>query len=87
MSLPLVIAALGVNTLFVQLQSCHVAVVDKVRIDNFSDVFVLNPAVPNSFRVNHHRRPMLTLIKTAGFISSNASLKSASGQFLFKQKL
>ncbi len=87
MSFPLVITRLGVNTLLVQLQSCHMAMIDKVRIDNFNNVFVLNPTVPNSFRVNHYRRPMLTLIKAAGFISSDASLKAASGQFFFKQKL
>jgi hypothetical protein len=74
----------GVDTLSAQPQACYRVMVDEVRFNNFSNIFGPNPTIPNPFGVNHHVRPMLTLVKTAGFISTDATLKPSSGQFFFE---
>jgi hypothetical protein len=43
----------------------------KMLLHNLRRVRGLHVAVPDSFRVNNHRRPMLALIQTAGFVDAD----------------
>jgi hypothetical protein len=87
MPLRLVFTSLGVYALLVHPQASYRAMIDEVRLNNLNNVFRPNPAIPNSFGVNHDRRSMFTLVKAAGFISADGALKPSDSQFLFEQKL
>jgi hypothetical protein len=71
-------AALGVNALFRQPQAFYRPAVDQVLFDNLRSILRPYMAIPNRFGIDHHRRPMLALVKTAGFVDAHLGAQPGS---------
>ena len=63
-------AGLGVDAFVGQPQPFYGPSADKVLLDDGRRVLGLHMAVPDSFGINHDRRSVFTLVKTARFIDA-----------------
>ena len=70
-----------------QHQSFHGFAAHDVRVDDFVNVRFGHASVPDGLRVDHDIRSVLALIKTAGLVGPDPSLKSAFRQLLLEQLL
>lgn len=64
-------ATLGIDTCFRDSKAFDREAVDQVLSDNLRHVLRLDSAVPYSFWINDHDRPMLALIETQGLVDPN----------------
>ena len=62
-------------------QSLYRQVADDVRFNDFVHIIRRDSAIPDCLRIDHNRRPVLTLIKTAGFVGADRSFNALLGQF------
>jgi hypothetical protein len=61
-------------------QPPHRLAPDEVRLHNLIQVFLADPAVPHRFRIDHHVRPVLTLVKTPALVRAYSSFQPAFRQ-------
>ena len=58
-------ASFGIDAFIGQAQTLHWPATDQMLIYDLRRVLRLDVTIPNSFRVNHHRGPMLALVEAA----------------------
>jgi hypothetical protein len=56
-----------------QQQALHDSAANKMRIDNFVDVALVDEVVPNGFRIDHGHRPASTAVEAPGSIDTHTA--------------
>ena len=79
--------ALRVHALICQAQPLHRPPAYKMFFHNLCRVLWPHMAIPNRFRINHHRRPVLALVQTAGFIDAHAARQSCGFRQLLQLRM
>ncbi len=65
----------GVHARFGQAQTLDRPLLRYMFPDDLSDILRLHEAVPDRLRINHNRRPMLALIRTARLVGADRLLE------------
>ena len=60
-------------------------VAKKMALEDLFHVRGLDPDVPDAFRVDHHDRPLGTLVQTTGLIDTNFGVKSCFYDQIFQR--
>jgi hypothetical protein len=81
------LAACGIQALFGQAQALDRSPAYDVRLNDLFDVRFANVAIPDRIGIDHHVRPMLTLVEASGLIRANASLQAVGSQLLLEELL
>ena len=63
---------LGVNASFRKHEAFHWSAADKVRLNDFFNIFSLDEPVPNRFGIDDDCRSMLTLVETRRLVDSDS---------------
>ena len=62
----------GVNASFRKHEAFHWSAADKVRLNDFFNIFRFDEAVPNRLGIDDDRRAMLTLVETRRLVDSDS---------------
>jgi hypothetical protein len=80
-------AAGRIEAIFRNKQAPDRLAVHDVGFDDLLYIRGGDAAVPDTVRINDHRRPMFALIEASGHIRPHSLLESAQGEFLFEEEL
>src|SRR6516162_9316956 len=70
------LAAGGIQALFGQAQPLDRSPAYDVRLNDLCDVRFADPAIPDGVGIDHHVRPVLTLVEASGLVRANAPLQA-----------
>jgi hypothetical protein len=81
------LAAGGIQALFGQAQPLDRSPAYDVRLNDLCDVRFADPAIPDGVGIDHHVRPVLTLVEASGLVRANAPLQAVGSQLLLEELL
>src|SRR5271170_289891 len=77
----------SIQALRCKTQSLHRTAVPQMLFDDFVQVFWLHKSVPNLFRINHDRLPMLALLEAAGLVDPQHAMKLRGPHLVFQKRM